>query len=95
MYQVLIRKSAKKDFKRLPKQLQAKVKQKTFKEIAKNPWLNRGLSGSFKGLKKVVLRYQGVEYRIVYYILKDDKIALVIMLGTRENFYQKLKRRLK
>lgn len=39
------------------------------------------------------MKYSGVNYEIAYRIYEDgDKLIVVILAGTRENFYEELKR---
>jgi len=35
-----------------------------------------------------------VEYRIIYEIYEHENIAIVLLIGKRENLYSKLKRRI-
>ena len=38
------------------------------------------------------VRYSGTSYEIAYRIYDDGKLVVVILTGTRENFYEELKR---
>lgn len=50
------------------------------------------LQGVFQGLRKYKFHHGGVSYRIVY-ALEPAKV-LVFMIGPRQNFYDRLRRRL-
>lgn len=64
------------------------------KEILKNPYYGSMKSGDLKGIYSVDIYYSGVNYELAYKIHYDengDKI-IVLLFGTRENFYKELKR---
>ena len=95
MYKIFIRKSVQKDFRKLAQELQQKIKEIYFIQITKAPFKNKTLSGKLRSLKSLSFKYKRTEYRIVYQVIKQDKVVLIVMLGTRENFYKKLENRLK
>jgi mRNA interferase RelE/StbE len=41
------------------------------------------------------LKIIGVEYRVAYQIKEQEISVMIIQVGTRENFYEKLKKRFK
>ena len=43
----------------------------------------------------IIINYKETQYRIVYEIYPENQIILVIMIGTREGFYQALRRRVR
>ncbi|HBL51585.1 MAG TPA: plasmid stabilization protein, partial [Firmicutes bacterium] len=63
-------------------------------ELAYNPTLGTPLSGNLSHLNKLEVRYRTIEYRIVYKIVRERIEIHVIHIGTRENFYSELRRRL-
>jgi mRNA-degrading endonuclease RelE of RelBE toxin-antitoxin system len=75
--------------------LQRIIKDEHFANIEKDPFKATPLSYEFKGLWSYHFSYKGAQYRIVYEIYPEDQIILVIMIGTREGFYQALRRRAK
>lgn len=44
------------------------------------------------GLRYIKIFHAGVQYRAVYDIAKGKKEVLVIFIGSRENFYEELRR---
>lgn len=60
--------------------------------IQENPLLYETLKGNLSGFHSYHFRYSKKEYRIGYYIL-DNKIK-VILIGTRENFYSEMERKI-
>ncbi|TEB09614.1 hypothetical protein Pmgp_02983 [Pelotomaculum propionicicum] len=40
-------------------------------------------------------KFRGVEYRVIYYIDEEGRLIVIAIVGTRENIYDELARRLK
>lgn len=93
MYTITSLNVVKKDIKGLDKKLKEKIKNEEFPKIEKNPYIGETLFYEFKGLWSYHFSYHGTEYRIVYEIYQEKEIILVIMIGKRQKFYEKLKRR--
>jgi hypothetical protein len=54
------------------------------------------LTGDLAGIYGYDVYYSGTNYEIAYRVYEDgDKIVVVILAGTRENFYDELKRYMK
>jgi mRNA-degrading endonuclease RelE of RelBE toxin-antitoxin system len=70
--------------------LQVKIK-KEIDKIAKTPESNKILQGALYPIRVHQFFFQRTQYRIAYYI-KDN--VIIILIGTRENFYEELKRKL-
>ena len=94
MYKVHTLKAVHKDLKRLSKQAAARIVNFCLPQLAKNPYLGASLSGDLKGYWKYVFKFQRVSYRIVYQIYEKEKVVLIIAVGPREKFYEKLMRRI-
>ena len=93
MYKVLIAPPAERYFKKI-KDMNLKLK---FKEamsvIGENPYIAEEKRGDLSGFRSLDVRYNGVNYEIAYKIYEiEDKQVVVILAGTRENFYEELKR---
>ena len=84
--------AAEKDFGKLSGAAEKEVK-KRLTELANDPHSGKLLHGPLRGF--FVLRFHagGVAYRIVYEIVGAD--VLVLMIGSRDNFYKKLNRRVR
>ena len=61
------------------------------KKIIKDPYLNKPLTGKLKPVRTHHFFFKRSAYRIAFKIEKD---IIVIMIATRENFYEKLEQRL-
>lgn len=58
--------------------------------------LGTAKTGDLSGIFGYDIYYNKTNYELAYRIeYQDDKIIIVIMAGTRENFYQQLKRYMK
>jgi mRNA interferase RelE/StbE len=93
MYQVLVPKSVIKEIKKLGKPVVQKVKI-AIEDIAENPYLGEPLKGDLADIRKWVIKDRGIQYRIAYEIYEDRVEVKIIRVGTRENFYEELKRML-
>lgn len=93
MYQVIIPNSVKRDLRRIDKAV-AKVVIQQLDKLALNPFLGSPLLGNLSHLMKINIRQQTIEYRIVYKIVEARLEVHVVHIGTRENFYNELRRRL-
>lgn len=94
MFELKAIKAVKKDLKSLHPKLAEEIKNYHFKKIKESPLESFELGYSFKGLRSYHFNFEGTSYRIVYEVFEEDKLVVVIMIGTRENFYERLKRRL-
>ncbi|WJQ15110.1 type II toxin-antitoxin system RelE/ParE family toxin [Geobacillus stearothermophilus] len=54
-------------------------------------------TGDLAGVYGYDIYHQGVNYEIAYFIDQDDSgyVVVVVLVGTRENFYEELKRYIK
>ncbi|MDR2572305.1 MAG: type II toxin-antitoxin system RelE/ParE family toxin [Oscillospiraceae bacterium] len=97
MHNLRYKPSARKYFKKLrDKGLIAAFKD-ALCEISKDPY-NAGEPkiGDLKGIYCYDIFYNGTNYEIAYQIFEqDEQIVVIFLAGTRENFYQELKRYMK
>lgn len=71
----------------------------TIKAILIDPFIGDEKSGDLKGVRGYDIFYNKINYELAYtieYVQSEEKdkpdIVVVIMAGTRENFYDQLKR---
>ena len=87
--------------KRYFKKLKDNTLKNRFKEsilnIRNNPYSGEAKNGDLKGLYCIDIFHNGINYELAYRISKLDNgdFIIIIMAGTRENFYKDLKRYLK
>jgi mRNA-degrading endonuclease RelE of RelBE toxin-antitoxin system len=53
------------------------------------------LKGDLTAVYSYHLKVAGVEYRIAYQIKEQEIVVVVLQIGTHENFYKELKKRIK
>ena len=93
MYEIRYSKPAERYLKKIKdKQLQVAFKE-AIDTLKKDPYTGKQKSGDLQGIYGYDVRYAGVYYELAYRIYeKDGKLVVVILAGTRENFYDELKR---
>ena len=95
MYQIHTLKAIRKDLKKLSKQTSARIVNFCLPQLAQNPYLGIQLSGNLKGYFKYVFKFRGTNYRIAYQISEKEKVVLIIAIGPRGEFYERLLKRIK
>jgi mRNA-degrading endonuclease RelE of RelBE toxin-antitoxin system len=77
-----------------------KIREKTLKELFKkaiddilgDPNIGSVKTGDLKGIRSVDIYYNKTNYELAYRVVRTEATVVVILLaGTRENFYQQLK----
>ncbi len=85
------------------KKLKDKQLKKAFKEaiisIRENPEIGDAKTGDLKGIYSYNIQHNRTNYELAYRVSQlengDIVIVIIIMAGTRENFYKELKRYMK
>ncbi|OGF57184.1 MAG: hypothetical protein A2Z21_03270 [Candidatus Fraserbacteria bacterium RBG_16_55_9] len=96
MYELRFHPQVDKELGDLPKLARQATKKIHFPKIASSPFeASKPLSGPRRKFRKYVFSHKGVSYRIVYEIDRDVEVVYVLMVGKREGFYERLKRRVK
>jgi len=90
-YQTLMAPSAHRIYKKFDPPLQQKVK-KEAKKLAEDPYMYNGLKGPFKGIRSYHFNYRKTHYRIAYRIIEENKQIEIVLVKSRESFYEILKR---
>lgn len=95
MYQAEFHPKVDKDLAKLDIGLRKDIRDKHIPKILEDPYTTgKSLTGKLGGLKSYSFTAKRVEYRIVYDINTEKVIVLFLMVGPRENFYERLLRRL-
>jgi len=96
MYQPEFHPKVDKDISKLDKNHRRVIRDKHIPKILEDPHrAGKGLTGKLAGLKSYSFTANRVEYRIIYDIFEEKTIVLFLMVGSRENFYERLLRRLR
>ena len=90
-YQVFMAPSALKRYKKFDTSLQQKIKEET-ENIAKNPHQSEELKGPLKGIRSHHFAHRKTQYRIAYQIIEDKKRIEIVLVKSREGFYEILRR---
>ncbi len=89
--------AAKKYFKKIKEKALAKAFKDAVIAIRKNPEIGVAKTGDLSGVFCLNLYYNSTNYELAYRIstLENGEMVVIIMAGTRENFYNELKRYLR
>ena len=93
MYEISYSKAAERYFKKIKdKQLLATFK-KAIDKLKNDPYIGTQKTGDLRGIYGYDVKYSGVSYELAYWVYEENGQRVVIILaGTRENFYNELKR---
>ena len=70
--------------------------QKGIETILEEPGIGEAKSGDLAGVYCLDIYHQKTNYELAYMLVEeDDETVVVLLAGTRENFYQELKRYMK
>ena len=84
---------AAKYLKKLKDKRLKKLYQDAIEAIMENPMLGEEKVGDLKGIRCYDIYYDRVNYELAYRIkFENEKIIVILMAGSRENFYNELKR---
>ncbi len=84
MFEIRFKKSVKKDLQKLSKSFQKQVLDNIQRNLAKDPYKGKALSGEFKGL----YRWRAGNLRVIYEIQNKQLIVLVLKIGDRKDVYR-------
>jgi mRNA-degrading endonuclease RelE of RelBE toxin-antitoxin system len=88
-YNIFMAPSALKYYKKFSDSLKQKVKNEAM-ILAKEPYKCDELHEPLKNIRSYHFSYEGKEYRIAYLINENTKSINIILVKTRENFYNRL-----
>jgi mRNA interferase RelE/StbE len=86
--------SARKYFKKLKDKKLIEAYKTAIMNIRNDPYIGNAKTGDLKGIYCIDVYFNNVNYELAYRIvqLTNGQVVVVIMAGTRENFYLELKR---
>ena len=93
MYEISYSKPAERYLKKIKdKQLLGAFKN-AIDKLKENPQVGSQKTGDLRGIYGYDVKYSGVNYELAYRIYEEEnRFVVVILAGTRENFYEELKR---
>jgi len=96
MYELLFSPAAERYFKKLKEKPLIEAYKTALKAISQEPYIGKVKRGDLSGIYGFDVNYKGINYEIAYTIVEiDSKKVIILLAGTRENFYEELKRYIK
>ena len=96
MYEILFSSAAEKFFKKLKEKALKDAYKNALEKIRVNPYLGQPKKGDLAGIYGFDVFYKGSNYEIAYTIHEQAGRKIIVLLaGSRENFYEQLKRYIK
>jgi mRNA interferase RelE/StbE len=96
MYELRYYRPAEKYFKKIKEKGLKEAYRNTLTKISEDPYQGNRKLGDLAGIYCMDVFYQKSNYEIAYRIYEEnDQFVVVILAGTRENFYEELKRYVK
>jgi len=94
-FEIFITPSAKRAVKKLPQEVKKEIVALCEGFIAKHSFDAEKLQKPLDECRSFHFKLNNVHYRIAYRIVENNERIDVVLIGTRENFYQKLRRTLR
>ncbi|MBE1553171.1 type II toxin-antitoxin system RelE/ParE family toxin [Sporosarcina limicola] len=96
MYELVFASAAERYFKKLIEKPLITAYKNELLLIRENPYIGQPKRGNLSGIYGYDVNYRGINHEIAYTIHEDNgKLIVVLLAGTRENFYDELTRSLK
>ncbi len=93
MYELVLMPAAQKYFKKIKEKGLKEAFSKAIAKIVSDPHIGDEKKGNLAGIFGYDVYYNHANYEIAYRIIETNgKFVVVIMIGSRENFYDELKR---
>ena len=93
MYEIQFSTAAQKYFKKLRDKKLKNTFYEALHKISENPYIGAQKSGDLATVYGYDVHYNGVNYELSYLISEiEGKMIVILLAGTRENFYEELKR---
>jgi mRNA interferase RelE/StbE len=96
MYEIRFLLQAERYIKKLKNKQLKKAFQDALQAIAEDPYAGDEKRGDLAGIYGWDVYYARTNYEIAYRIYEEDgQLVVIVLAGTRENFYEQLKRYIK
>ncbi len=96
MYRIEFLPAAERYFKKLRERGLKEAYLSALEQLRQNPYTGKQKTGDHAGVYGCDVYYKGTNYEIAYRIYEQNgKLIVVILAGSRENFYRQLKQYMK
>ena len=96
MYEIRFMKAAERFLKKIKEKNLKAAFLVALKKIADDPYMGELKTGDLAGIYCYDVFYNHTNYEVAYQIFEEkDRLVIVLLAGTRENFYEELKRYIK
>ena len=96
MYEIRFTGAAEKYLKKIREKALKKAFKEALEEISRDPYIGELKTGDLAGVYCLDIYYRKTNYELAYKIYEENgQCVVVILAGTRENFYAELKRYMK
>jgi len=96
MYEISYSKPAERYLKKIKDKQLLRAFKSAIDRLKENPYIGTQKTGDLRGIYGYDVKYSGVNYELAYRIYEEEnQLIVVILAGTRENFYEELKRLVK
>jgi addiction module RelE/StbE family toxin len=96
MYEISYSKPAERYLKKIKDKQLLRAFKEAIDELKENPYVGSQKTGDLRGIYSYDVKYNDVNYELAYRIYEEEnQFVVVILAGTRENFYEELKRLIK
>ena len=89
MYAIYFTSQAIRLFKKLPQDVQDKLKAEA-KTLDANPLAGEPLQSAYRSYRSLHISYKGVGYRIIYQVSPKTTSIVIVLADKRENLYKRL-----
>jgi addiction module RelE/StbE family toxin len=89
-YEVFMAPSAYRRYKKLTPSLQRKVQEEA-QQLAENPHRYEELKGPLKGIYSYHFHFEDIQYRIAYRIIERASRIEIVLVKSRQSFYESLR----
>ena len=96
MYEIRYSKPAERYFKKIKDKHLLTAFKSAIDKLKTDPYIGTQKIGDLRGIYGYDVKYNSVNYELAYRIYEENnQLVVIILAGTRENFYEELKRLIK
>jgi len=93
MYEITYSKAAERYFKKIKNKNLLRTFKNAIDKLKNDPYAGTRKVGDLRGIYGYGVKYRGSDYELAYRIYeKNGRFVIILLAGTRENFYEELKR---